>query len=314
MSRSAKSTAAVLITGGVLFTGLGGPATVSAQPLSPPGISLPDFGSLGNARPVVETPRLASVDNFRDVGGTGQGYATGEGDHVTRGVFYRSNALVPNDQDLAVLTGLGLTAVYDVRTVEEVAAKPDRLPAGPRYLGIPILSGDLGAAVAQLKSPADAVAFMQNMNRSFVDDAATRAGFAQLLTEMARTAGPQLFHCTAGKDRTGWASALLLSIAGVPEGTIFDDYLLTNEYTAASMKVTYDQIVASRGEAVAQIYKPLLGVDRSYLEAGLGRLAEKYGTVDRYLTEGLGLSRGTIETLRHKLITAPAPQPRNGNN
>ncbi len=114
------------------------------------------------------------------------------------------DALVPSDQDLAVLTGLGLTAVYDVRTVEEVAAKPDRLPAGPRYQGIPILSGDLGAAVAQLKSPADAVAFMQQMNRSFVDDAATRAGFAQLLTSLADTDGPQIFHCTAGKDRTGW--------------------------------------------------------------------------------------------------------------
>ena len=206
-------------------------------------------------------------------------------------------------QDLAVLTGLGLTAVYDVRTVEEVAAKPDRLPAGPRYLGIPILSGDLGAAVAQLKSPADAVAFMQQMNRSFVDDAATRAGFAQLLTSLADTDGPQVFHCTAGKDRTGWASALLLSIAGVPQDTIFDDYLLTNEYTAASMKVTYDQIAASRGEAVAQIYQPLLGVDRSYLEAGLGRLTEQYGTVDRYLTEGLGLSAATVDRLRGKLLS-----------
>ncbi|RZL77646.1 MAG: tyrosine-protein phosphatase [Rhodococcus sp. (in: high G+C Gram-positive bacteria)] len=305
MSRRVTSTAAVLITGSVLFAGFGTPALASADPLSLPGITLPGFGSsdFGSAGPVVETPRLASVDNFRDVGGTGRGYATARGGHVTRGVFYRSNALVPSDQDLAVLTGLGLTAVYDVRTVEEVAAKPDRLPAGARYLGIPILSGDLGAAVAQLKSPADAVAFMQQMNRSFVDDAATRAGFSQLLTSLADTDGPQVFHCTAGKDRTGWASALLLSIAGVSQDTIFDDYLLTNDYTAASMKVTYDQIAASRGEAVARIYQPLLGVDRSYLEAGLGRLTERYGTVDRYLTEGLGLSPATIDRLRGKLLS-----------
>ncbi|MDJ0394862.1 tyrosine-protein phosphatase [Rhodococcus sp. G-MC3] len=303
MFRRAQCTVAVLITSSILFTGFTPTALASAAPTFMPGIDLPGFGSSDpGGGSVGEAPRLTTVDNFRDVGGTKNGYATAPRGHVARGMFYRSNALSPNGQDLDVLTGLGLSAVYDVRTLEEVASKPDLLPAGSRYVSIPILSGDLSAAVAQLRSPDDAVAFMQDMNRSFVDDEVTRVAFGRLLTELANRDGPQVFHCTAGKDRTGWASALLLSIAGVPQDTIFDDYLLTNEYTSSSMKHTYDQIVASRGEAVAQIYHPLLGVDRSYLEAGLGRLGEKYGTVDRYLTEGLRLSQATIDTLRYKLL------------
>ncbi|NKS98780.1 hypothetical protein GS498_20380 [Rhodococcus hoagii] len=150
--------------------------------------------------------------------------------------------------------------------------------------------------------PDDARRFMQDMNRSFVTDPAARAGFAQLLTDLANTAGPQVYHCTAGKDRTGWTSALLQSIAGVSGADIMSDYLLTNEYTAASMERTYEGIKASRGQAVADIYRPLLGVDAGYLQAGLDELAAKYGSVQNYLLDGLDLSPVTIAKLRIKLF------------
>ncbi|MGO4201264.1 tyrosine-protein phosphatase [Rhodococcus sp. TAF43] len=140
------------------------------------------------------------------------------------------------------------------------------------------------------------------MNRAFVNDPAARAGFTKLLTDLAETPGSQVFHCTAGKDRTGWASMLLQSIAGVPHETIMSDYLLTNEYTVASMARSRAGIVASQGEAVAQVYDPLLGVDASYLQAGLDELTAKYGTVQNYLRTGLGLSSVTIGKLAVKLL------------
>ncbi len=167
---------------------------------------------------------------------------------------------------------------------------------------IPILSGDLAAGVAKLKTPDDARRFMQDMNRSFVTDPAARAGFAKLLTDLANTSGPQVYHCTAGKDRTGWTSALLLGIAGVSSETVMDDYLLTNEYSAASIERTYHGIAATQGQAVADVYRPLLGVDASYLQAGLDELKARYGTVENYLRTGLGLSPTTIGKLALKLL------------
>lgn len=221
---------------------------------------------------------------------------------LNTGVFYRANAITPNDTDLATLGSLGLSAVYDLRTDEEVAQKPDRPVDGAEYVRIPILSGDLAAGVAKLKTPEDARRFMQDMNRSFVTDPAARAGFARLLTDLADTSGPQLYHCTAGKDRTGWTSALLLGIAGVSRETVMNDYLLTNEYSAASIERTYQGIAATQGQAVADVYRPLLGVDASYLQAGLDELKAQYGTVENYLHTGLGLSQATIGQLALKLL------------
>ncbi|MCD7050194.1 tyrosine-protein phosphatase [Rhodococcus sp. BH2-1] len=296
LRRTTRAATAIAVSGSFLFAG-----TAAAEAAG--SVDLPSFGSLGtfgsSAPTTVEAPRLATVDNFRDVAGAG--YETPFG-HMRTGVFYRANAITPDDADLATLDGLKLSAVYDLRTNEEVAQKADRLPDGPEYVRIPILSGDLAAGVAQLRTPDDARRFMQDMNRSFVTDPAARAGFAQLLTDLANTPGPQAYHCTAGKDRTGWTSALLQSIAGVSGADIMSDYLLTNEYTAASMERTYEGIKASRGQAVADIYRPLLGVDAGYLQAGLDELAAKYGSVQNYLLDGLDLSPVTIAKLRIKLF------------
>lgn len=296
LRRTTRTAVALAVSGSFLFAGTA--AANAAGSLDLPALGSTGFGS--SAPSVVEAPRLASVDNFRDVAGAG--YTNKLGMHLRTGVFYRANAITPSDADLATLGGLNLSAVYDLRTDEEVAQKADHLPAGPEYVRIPILSGDLAAAVAKLRTPEDARAFMQDMNRSFVTDPAARAGFATLLTDLANTPGAQVYHCTAGKDRTGWTSALLQSIALVPQDTIMSDYLLTNDYTAASMERTYQGIKATQGQAVADVYRPLLGVEASYLQAGLDELTARYGTVNNYLRTGLGLSQATIAKLAFKLL------------
>ncbi|WP_433593134.1 tyrosine-protein phosphatase [Nocardia sp. CA-145437] len=251
---------------------------------------------------VADAPRLGSVDNFRDVAGTGAGYDAQGSHHVNKGVFYRSNALAANDADLATLNGLHLTAVYDLRTGGEIATKPDRVPAGASYTNISILSGDVSGGMGNLTSPAAAREAMRALNRQFVTGAFERARFAELLTQLADQQGPAVFHCTAGKDRTGWTSYLLLSLAGVDQQTIMNDYLLTNEYSAKSIAATLAQITAAKGAAAAAIYQPLLGVEASFLQAGVDQLVADYGSVDKYLKDGLGLKGQTIEQLKHKLI------------
>ncbi|EIK96200.1 protein tyrosine/serine phosphatase [Pseudomonas sp. M47T1] len=249
----------------------------------------------------LNTPILTSIDNFRDLAGTTTAYTAANDGTLREGVFYRSNALTPSAADLATLNGLGITAVYDLRTASEVAATPDTLLTGATYTNIDIIgSSTSGADISSLSltSAADAVAMMQETNREFVSDAAMRSQFGVLFNDLASVDGAALFHCTAGKDRTGWTAAVLLSIAGVNTSTIMANYLATNDYTATRVAAT----LAALPSSMAAIYEPLLTVDASYLQAGLDEVTALYGSMDNYLKEGLGLSQATIYVLRAKMV------------
>ncbi|MGW5072331.1 tyrosine-protein phosphatase [Rhodococcus sp. NPDC004095] len=286
--------AAIALTGAMSITG---PLVAHAEPAT---FGLADLGSTSTSP--AATPRLSSVNNFRDIAGPDSGYVGTGGLHVRRGLFYRSNVLTPSAADLAALESLGLTAVYDLRTEAEVAAKPETVPTGAAYTRISVLAADPSADIASLETPEQARTYVQGGYRDTANDTVARAGYGQLLTALAETSGPQVFNCTAGKDRTGWATALLLSIAGVSRETIVQDYLLSNEYSAATIQASIDRVAATKGEAAAAVYRELLGVDASYLEASFAEVDKNYGTFDRYLVDGLGLSPATIAKLKFTLL------------
>ncbi|WP_174509500.1 tyrosine-protein phosphatase [Klebsiella oxytoca] len=249
----------------------------------------------------INTPILSSIDNFRDIAGTTSVYTTSHDGTMRTGVFYRANALTLSAADQATLSSLGISDVYDLRTPSEIASAPDVLPDGATYTNIDIIgSGTSGSNITSVSvtSAAAAKAMMQQANVSFVSDAGMRAQFTTLFNDLASADGAALFHCTAGKDRTGWTAAMLLSIAGVDSTTIMENYLATNDYTRQRIAAT----LAAMPPAMAAIYEPLLGVDASYLQAGLDEITSQYGTVDNYLKEGLGLSQETIYVLRGKMV------------
>ena len=257
--------------------------------------------STAHAAEALDTPRLAGMDNFRDIAGTTSAYTTSHDGTMRAGVFYRSNALTPTAADLATLNGLGISDVYDLRTPSEIASTPDTLPDGASYTNIDIIgSTTSGSNITNISfsSAEQARAMMQETNRAFVNDAGMRGQFAVLFNELAAADGAALFHCTAGKDRTGWTAAVLLSIAGVDEATVMSNYLATNDYTAARVAATLAAMPAS----MAEIYAPLLGVEASYLQAGLDEISADYGNMENYLKQGLGLSQETIYVLRGKMV------------
>ncbi len=249
----------------------------------------------------LDTPRLKSIDNFRDVAGITTAYSTAHDGTMRAGVFYRSNAITPSAADLATLNSLGIKAVYDLRTPSEIASTPDTMLNGATYQNIDIIGATTsGSNITNISfnSAADAVAMMEQTNRAFVNDAGMRSQFGTLFNALASVDAAQLFHCTAGKDRTGWTAAVLQSIAGVDNATIMANYLATNDYTAARVAATLKAMPPS----MAAVYGPLLGVQASYLQAGLDEVTAQYGTMDNYLKQGLGLSQETIYVLRGKLV------------
>ncbi len=261
----------------------------------------------------LNTPRLTGIDNFRDIAGLTTAYTTTHDGVMRAGVFYRSNALTPAGSDLATLNSLNISTVVDLRSPAEIAAQADTLPAGSRYVAVDLI-GNNGAFVIDISkmNVSDVDTMMEEGERSFVTSDYARQGLGEVFRELAAADDAALFHCTAGKDRTGWVSAVLQTIAGVSDGDIMANYLATNDYTADRVNAT----LAYLPESMRDTYAALMGVRGSWLQAGLDQVVSSYGSMDNYLKSGLGLDQATIYVLRGKMVryqTLPGEAGLRGN-
>ena len=248
---------------------------------------------------LVSLPRLASLDSLRDV--AGHGHRTRDGGRMRRHLVYRSGELQLDDADTLALVGLGLTAIHDLRTAEEVAAHPDAVVPGATWRHFDVAGIPMDDLI-DLPDEPTATALMERVYRGFVDDPASRRAFGALLTRLAREDGPQLVHCTTGKDRTGWAAALLLAVAGVPDEVVLEDYLLTNEFARSSRGRYLTMVATALGEEMVPVYERVLVADEHYLSVGWAAADAAYGSLEGYLTAGLGLDAATLARLRARLV------------
>jgi len=241
---------------------------------------------------------LASVPNFRDIGG----YRTTSGDWVRMGVVYRSQALSPvSAADLADIRQLGITDVYDLRTPAEASGNPDSVPPGATYHLVNVF-GTTGPEVDFGSTALQAQQGMMAMNKQFVTGAADRAAVGTLITDIADSTGAQLYNCTAGKDRTGWATAVILTLLGVPQPTVMKDYLLSNTYYFDSPAV--QDLINTSSPSHAAYLTAILDVNPTYLEAGLNQVTNSYGSMYNYAVKGAGVSPAVIVKLRDRLLVS----------
>lgn len=270
-----------------------------------PALASPWLTSCGSSSTLPPTPRLESVNNFRDIAGADDttAYRTCSGQKLRRGVIYRSNALgTPTVPDQATLDSLGILKVYDLRTPDEITALEDTPPAGATDTNIN-LYGAQNVNHPPIATPDDTIAYMESTYVLFVTDVGVRGRIAQVLQGIANTPGNHLYHCSGGKDRTGWITCTLQSIVGVPLNVIVQDYLLTNGYSQSTIQTTYQQTIAADGQIVADITYPSLVADQRYLYAGLNQVTAQYGTMASYISDGLGLDAATQNSLRTLLLS-----------
>ena len=249
---------------------------------------------------------LASASNFRDVGG----YRTEDGRWVRMGVAYRSNGLAAlTDSDYARLRGLDLKLVCDLRLEEERRKLPDpEIPnssasADALSADVAADSGHHGSALRVLIKRGDDAAvlnFMKGAYRDFVDLPSAQSAYHRLFMRLAEPGSlPTVFHCTAGKDRTGWAQAVLLTILRVPRKTIIEDYVLTDRYMSAG---ALEQIRKSMPGVDVAMSKELTAADPAYLQTAFAEVDERYGSFDGYLRQGLRLDAPTIDRIRANFL------------
>ena len=133
-----------------------------------------------------------------------------------------------------------------------------------------------------------------------------REGYHEFFTDLSdRAVLPAAFHCTTGKDRTGWGAAALLLLLGVQHDDVMDDFLLTNRQLLPSLQPVLDRFKAAGGDP--ELLMPVLGVRAEYLEAALAELTATYGDIETYFTDGLSIDSETIARLRTMLIEPTPP-------
>jgi protein-tyrosine phosphatase len=267
-------------------------------------------GATALAQQAIVTPRLTTAENFRDIagiaanaGGTGFANLTSNFGVMRTGVFYRSNVLELGSADWTTLSSLRIGRDIDLRTPGEISATPDVVPAGAIYTNINVVgTSNLPIIIPANPTISSLLSVGQNGYRTFVTDPVEREGFRTVLLTLAHDPGPDLFHCSMGKDRTGWTAALLESIAGVSSTTIMNDYLASNTYLAGIINADTAALVAAVPELRGANLTTLFGVDSSYLQAALNQVNASYGSMYGYLMQGLGLSLEDIYVLRAKMV------------
>lgn len=250
--------------------------------------------------------KLEGADNFRDLGGL----PAADGKHVRWGKFYRADKLSElTDKDLKYLSSLALSTVIDLRSEQEVAEAPDVLPNDVNYLHLPIYNEaeDTSDIKGQIMNGQfgveDANNLLVEVNQLLASTEAYR--FQKFIDLFVSGEGvPMVYHCTSGKDRTGFATYLLLHTLGVDSALIFDDYLMSNYYRFKRNKRNLR--LANLGQLFKpvnpEVLKPLMLVDPKYLRGAVDKIEEQYGTVDAFMETEYGITDSLRTALREQYL------------
>jgi protein-tyrosine phosphatase len=252
------------------------------------------------------------IANFRDMGG----YTTTDGRQVKWGLLYRAGTFADSSRaDLAGLQSLNLKTLIDFRSSAEKEEEPNHLPepTGFTIVEIPTLDDGNEAMVGEIMERIETGDFqgfdpnelMLEGNRQFASTFTPQ--YRQFMRAVLQANGrPIVWHCSAGKDRTGFAAAVLLRILGVPQDVVMQDYLASKENALEARSSQLMLLRLFKGDEAADKLSIMMGVEEEWLEAAFEQIDTTWGSFDNYVHEGLQLTDADIEQLKATLLTAPA--------
>lgn len=243
---------------------------------------------------------VKKVNNFRTVGNI----KNSEGRTLKEGKFYRSGHLHKlKKKSFRELESLGIKEVIDLRNSKEISDKPDQLPTNVVYKKYSAFN-DEGDQLTQAKklvlkgkvNGSDADKRMIDFYREYVTE--NPEVIRKIITEILESDQPVLYHCTAGKDRTGITTALILTILKFDKATIYNDYLLSNNYrkklVLKRLKLA-DNLHFLYPKMDVKVLEKLSWVEPAYLDAAFDEINKKYGSMDAYIQQVLGISENKRE-------------------
>ena len=231
---------------------------------------------------------LTGAHNVRDLGG----YPTEDGKRTKYKAFLRGDSLNGlTGKDRAFLAEYGVTLVIDLRSSKETKMNPDHIDKREmEYLNVPLLD-QIQSTLLKGKMPDD----MSEMYIGLVEN--SKDGLKEVFTRMVNERGVILYHCTAGKDRTGIITMLLLKLAGVADDTVLADYAISETYMKETFERQRKMVEAAGIKAPDYVFRS----KPEYMQKLMEYIAGKYGTAKGYL-ESLGLSEEEIGTLEGKIV------------
>jgi protein-tyrosine phosphatase len=245
--------------------------------------------------------QLEGGRNFRDIGG----YQTADGYKVKWNVMYRSGSLGSlTSAGQAELARLHIASEIDLRTTEERSHDTFNIKGaiGPGYWSrdYGMSMGNMGALFADpSKITADSVrAMMGQVYKTLPREQAP--AYRELFARLQAGTGPLVLNCTAGKDRTGVGTALVLTALGVPYDAVRQDFLLSNG--APGMTSLRGAIASPLAKLPPDVVAPLIGVDGSYLDAAFAQMKADYGSVENYMQHELGVGPQQIAVLKARML------------
>lgn len=237
---------------------------------------------------------LEGASNFRDLGG----YPTSDGKTVKWNHIYRSADISKlTDADLKTLESRHIAVDCDLRGPDEVKNSPDRLPAGAQWVNMPAGSENVRVGANYAAMNRDSL-MTASYSRTEHLKAKYKPMFDQLL--MLDDTSALLFHCTAGKDRTGVGAALVLTALGVDKAVVLKDYAATDIYWKQGRE-RVAQMMQQGGTDSAQMAK-MLAANPAYLEKFFGAIDQKYGSMDNFLKTEMDLTPEKLAALRTKYL------------
>jgi protein tyrosine/serine phosphatase len=259
----------------------------------------------------MDTPRTLPLDavyNFRDYGG----YAAADGGRVKTGLLWRSAQHGDaSDADLARIADLGIANVIDLRGPSEREAKPCRRADG--FAGTVWTYPEETAGLALHTEAADGVLTAAEARAAMIrlyEGIAFRDNLVPMIrlyfNLLERAEGPSLVHCVAGKDRTGWAVAMAQHALGVSREDIVGDYMLTNPASRLEERIAAEAFrdLPRYATLDAGTVRALWGVEADYLTTALDVAEARYGSLDTYLEQVLGVDAGRRAALRRHYVDA----------
>lgn len=261
--------------------------------------------------PRIEDARLLPIEgtrNFRDLGG----YEVADGRTVKHGLVFRSDNLAHlSEAGMAALTALELKVITDLRSDKEREQEPDKLPDTtpvPEYAVLPINDRPVDIRKMSRKIIMGRVDEEEVMtlldHRRFVTNPKHRESWGNWLRSLAEDENtPHLFHCTSGKDRTGYGSAIFLLALGANKDTVMEDFLFSNAVLKGYNDATIAGIEKKIGKRDSlEIIRKIMGVSQETMEATFAEMEAQYGSVDAFIEEGLGIDASTRAQLQNKFL------------
>lgn len=251
---------------------------------------------------------MVTITNFRDIGGI----KNKDGKKVLKDVFLRSGELssLTKEDEQRLETIYRLSKIIDLRSEAEVEERPDKTIPKTDYIHIDILEDmtDDGATIAdfvKIGSPEKSAAYMEKLYANIALNTTAQKGYNRFFEEILALEKEQsiLFHCFAGKDRTGIAALLVLESLDVPKEAIYTDYLITNELRKQENAMIIEQAkTANLTESNLAALQIALNVDSSYLDSFYQTVEKEYGNIPTYLKQAIGVDKEMLETINHRFL------------